>query len=93
MMAIEKECFDIFSFVSLLLNSDQDSVANQTDNMEVITEKVSELTGMMSPEFLEIVEQNTIKEIVNIINSSGDSNKLEKAGIEVLTNNRNENKQ
>lgn len=93
MLAIEKECFDIFSFVSLLLNSDQDSVANQTDNMEVITEKVSELTGMMSPEFLEIVEQNTIKEIVNIINSSGDSNKLEKAGIEVLTNNRNENKQ
>lgn len=78
MTALEKECFDIFSFVALLLNNDEDSIANRTENMEVITEKVAAITELVSPEFLEIIENNTIKELIKIINSSVDSNTLKK---------------
>ena len=79
MSSVERECFDIFSYISLLLNNDTDSIANQTENMDLITEKMESLVGMMSPEFLEVVQQNTIEGIINIINNSGDSSTLNHA--------------
>lgn len=73
--AVEREVFDIFSHITLLMNDKENGIDNNDSvNVQTVSDKVASLVEIMSPEFLEIVNTSSIEEIISAINDSTHEN-------------------
>lgn len=69
MAELDKDVIDLYSYVLLLMSSDQDHEAESV-NMAVINLKLKSLIEKMTPEFRAFVKNSPLQDVINALNIS-----------------------
>lgn len=69
MAALDKDVIDLYSHVLLLVSSYQ-----QEEHMNIISQKLKDLTEKMTPEFREFVSNSPLEQVLDALNASKLSN-------------------